>query len=160
VTADLAAWLHARLDEIEQVARAAISASGHWRWEHGMGDMCNEPECPYGELMEKPGPGETHDGVKLMEVHGYDVKQAWQGAAHIAMHDPAAVLRDVEAKRRLLEEVFQYEAKIDGEWSCCHSAGNIAAGLCPNTPVDEITALRILAQPFADRDDFREEWKL
>jgi hypothetical protein len=146
VTDDLAAYILARYDEIEQVARAAISASGHWRWEHGIGDMCNEPECPYGELMEKPRPGETHDGVKLMEVHGYDVKQAWQGAEHIAMHDPAAVLADVTAKRAIVEvHGGQHECPDPASWQY---------------PYVGCETLRLLAQPFADRDDFRDQWRL
>jgi hypothetical protein len=153
MTDDLAAYLLARYDEIKQVARAAMSASGHWRWEHGIGDMCNEPECPYGELMEKPGPGETHDGVKLMEVHGYDVKQAWQGAAHIAMHDPAAVLRDVEAKRRIVE----LHEPVDGYCTeCLVSESDIYGKQYEEAPCWH---LRILAQPFGGRDDFRSEWR-
>jgi hypothetical protein len=154
MTDDLATWLQARYDEIEQVARAATSASGHWRWEHGMGDMCNDPECPYGELTEKPGPADPYTGFVLMQVHGYDVKQAWQGAEHIAMHDPAAVLRDVEAKRRIVEQ-----ARYAIDEATQHPEPPIGPVFEGRAALAE-SILRLLAQPVADRDDFREEWRL
>jgi len=66
---------------------------------------------------------------------------------------------EVEAKRKLIDAVLDYEATIDGEWGCCHSAEQIAAGRCGETSPDEIDALRLLAQPYADRPGWREEWR-
>lgn len=67
---------------------------------------------------------------------------------------------DIAAKRKILDEVFRYEERIDGEWGCCHSAEQIAAGECPERGPDNIPALRLLAVPYAGRDDFRAEWRL
>jgi hypothetical protein len=79
--------------------------------------------------------------------------------AHIALHDPARVLREVESKRALIKEIGNHAAKIDGEWGCCHSGPDILAGRCPEMKVHEITALRLLAAVYSDRPGYREEWK-
>jgi hypothetical protein len=79
-------------------------------------------------------------------------------AEHIARWDPARVLAEVEAKRRILDVILAYEAKIDGEWGCCHSADAIGAGRCPEIDPNEIHALRLLAQPYAGWPGWREEW--
>jgi hypothetical protein len=52
---------------------------------------------------------------------------------HIARHDPARVLADVEAKRRIVE------------WDA-------------EQPVDR-GVLNILASVYADHPDYREEWR-
>ena len=135
-------FITARLDEDEATARAAMSStSGIWRWNHGFGDMCNDPSCPFGELTAS---GSPHDTV-LMQVHGYDVSSPWEGAAHIARHDPARALREVDAKRRLL---FQFEHR-----------GNAVRGLdgCETGGVwDDL--IRMLALPYADHPGYRQEW--
>lgn len=80
------------------------------------------------------------------------------GAAHVAYWCPQRVLACVAAKRRLIDAILEYEAKIDGEWGCCHSAEQIESGECPEIPPDETEALRILAAPYAGRPGWREEW--
>jgi hypothetical protein len=77
---------------------------------------------------------------------------------HIARHDPARVLAEVAAKRLQIEQTFRYEAKIDGEWGCCHTSGEIRSGACEATPVNEIEMLRLLALPYADRPGYRQDW--
>lgn len=72
---------------------------------------------------------------------------------------PPRVLAEVDAKRAILGEIFRYEAKVDGEWGCCCSADHIAAGRCPETSVAEITALRWLALPYADRPGYDLAWR-
>jgi len=91
---DLHAWITQQVDKVEAAAHDAGSKA--WHWEHDYGDMCNDPTCPYGELA-------TDDAV-LMQVHGYDVTEPWQGAAHIQLHHPAAVLRRCETDRRILAQ--------------------------------------------------------
>lgn len=80
--------------------------------------------------------------------------------AHMARHDPARVLREIDAKRQLLDKLFAYEAKIDGEWGCCHSAEEIRAGMCEETNPSDITALRLLASVYEGRPGYLEEWRL
>ena len=65
-------------------------------------------------------------------------------------------LREVTAKRAIIRAVFDYEATIDGEWGCGHSADDIAAGRCDSP--DQIEALRVLAAVYDDHPDYRTAW--
>ncbi|WND33976.1 DUF6221 family protein [Streptomyces sp. BB1-1-1] len=100
MTADLVAFLRARLDADEQAAQDAGGKA--WKWEQHYGDMCNDPTCEYGELA-------TDDTV-LMNVHGYDIRSPWQGAAHIERHHPARVLADIEATRKIVDGLAELDA--------------------------------------------------
>jgi hypothetical protein len=77
--------------------------------------------------------------------------RSWRGL-HIARHDPAHVLAEVEAKRRILSEVVPeidgMEDRIDGEW-----------GVGDPTERESVALLRLLALPYADHPDYRQEWK-
>ncbi|MGY0067707.1 DUF6221 family protein [Streptomyces sp. QTS137] len=131
----LVQFLRARLDEDVQAAKDAGGKA--WKWEHGYGDMCNDPTCPYGELA-------TDDTV-LMQVHGYDIRSPWEGAAHIERHHPARVLAEIEAKRELLRqyEHLKYDVTPDdltGVWAF-------------------EAVLRAFALPYADHPDYRDEWR-
>lgn len=77
---DLIDWLRAVLDEDEAAARAATP--GPW-WAHRQGD----------EAIVSPGVAMDREegGVSL------------EDATHIALHDPAAVLADIVAKRAILD---------------------------------------------------------
>jgi hypothetical protein len=134
VTEDLASYLAARYAEIEQVARAAAElAAAPWTARHS-----ENGEEPWDwELVAADGVPEIaacrpceHAGGRRAVVE------------HIAMHDPAAVLRDIEAKRAVVR-FLNPDGAPEGE-------GRFVAE----------RTLRLLAQPFADRDDFRDEWKL
>jgi hypothetical protein len=63
---------------------------------------------------------------------------------HIARHDPARVLAEVEAKRRIVEMGASYVPELEhgdnGEWA-----------------LD--ATLRLLALPYADHPDYRQEWR-
>lgn len=63
-------------------------------------------------------------------------------AAHMARWDPARVLAEVRVKRALLEETIRPYLGADT------TSGRVAA-----------IALRLLALPYADRPDHREEWR-
>lgn len=133
---DLVQWLRAQLDEDETTARrATVRQAGGGVWAYDGSDV-----------QAESGLGVAR---RIVPVHG----------EHIARHDPARVLREIDAKRQLMERIFRYEAKIDGEWGCCHDAEEIEAGQCEETPPDEIEALRLLALPYADREGYREEWR-
>lgn len=134
---DLVAFIEARLRD-DQEAAEAIDVPD-WRSESSwMSELINP----------LPSQRRAYDG-QFPLITAEDVE-------HIARHDPARVLREVQAKRRLLDAIFRYEAKIDGEWGCCHSAEEIRAGAC--SEVDEVEALTLLAQPYSDHPDFRPEW--
>lgn len=76
---DIVAFIRARLDDDERIARGATSG-GPWRV-HGMAVR-----------------GLQSDGTDVMVI-----RHTWpQEAEHIVRHDPARVLREVAAKRRVL----------------------------------------------------------
>jgi len=140
---DLVTWLRAQLDEDERWAKLAAHQAGSAAW---------EPEEGAGTTVisrVRIGPGRFFESLG---EEGF-------ASEHIARHDPARVLAEVAAKRAIIAEAFRHAAKIDSEWGDCHDADQIAAGLCPETAVDKIPILRILALPNADRPGYREEWK-
>lgn len=145
----LAAFLLARLDEDERIARAVTSTP----WRRGTGTAAAEG-----------GEGWDQDVVwRTFEVEGdaglYTDDE--DDAAHIARHNPARVLREVEAKRRLVElheqvpgtpGAYQKDAPATG-CKVCHEWDGVtyAGGDCET--------LRLLALPFADHPDYCQEWR-
>lgn len=121
---DLVAWLRAQLDEDERVAKTATSG-GPWRVD-GMSVR-----------------GQTRMNLTDVLV----VRHTWpQEADHIVRHDPARVLREVEAKRRIID---QYTTDINSDhWEARLAADDFGEA-----------ALRLLALPYADRPGYQEEWK-
>ncbi|MET8773362.1 DUF6221 family protein [Streptomyces sp. NPDC004658] len=119
---DLITFLRARLDEDEQTARAAHA------------------------------PNWSTDGRRGLH---YGVEDGWMADAlttgdadHIARHDPARVLREVEAKRMIVERF----ADLSGEdWK-------------PSAPrvvrLQELRdSVRCLAVAYADHPDYRDDWR-
>jgi hypothetical protein len=149
MTNDLAAFLRARLEDDEQAAKDA--GGKPWAWEQHYGDMCNDPTCEYGELA-------TDDTV-LMNVHAYDVTTEWQGAVHIARHDPARVLADVEAKRQIIEQhepaTVSYLPSRERGCVTCSTAQTWDA----QANEANCQTLRLLALPYADHPEYRDEWR-
>lgn len=90
MTADLVAFLRARLDEDEQTARAA--ASGPWiRHEHVAG--VHVDDAAEGRIYRTA----VADCRRVRD--GYGVPNA----LHIVRHQPARVLAEVEAKRQIVD---------------------------------------------------------
>lgn len=133
---DLTQWLRAQLDEDERIARAATL--GPWV-QSGIGD--------YGWTVDfgRPGAG----------VETADTEQGLADADFIAAHNPARALREIDAKRRMLDEFTQ-------------------AGSVPDTPERRTSphwkgdfgylqglarAVHLLASAYADRPGYREEWR-
>jgi hypothetical protein len=119
----LVEFLTARLDEDEAVARAATARE--WRLTYGL-----DPE-EFGDALLLSGPDK----------------------AHAERHDPARVLREVEAKRRIIERLADavapaYEprtmqtASPEG-WDLIEAADG---------------TLKVLASIYADHPDYRDEW--
>ncbi len=97
MTADLIAFLWARLDEDEEVARAATQ--GDWVWSR-------EFVTPPGYHHRTVGPLEPGD------------------AAHIARHDPSRALAEVEAKRRIVQAHAKW---CEGRCEAKHPEGGFDA---------------------------------
>ena len=119
-------FLLARIAEDEAVARAAtddgIQANGqHAHWREGPRGDCG---C-------------------CSRVVGLGVDVDDRQAPHVARHDPARVLAECEAKRRIV--------------------GLIGVADSPEVHVDAFVcaqlAARHLALPYADHPDYREAWR-
>ncbi|MEV0598568.1 DUF6221 family protein [Streptomyces sp. NPDC050315] len=92
MTADLVAFLRARLDEDEAVARAAFPAP--WtRRDHVAGVHADDA------TQERPFGSAVADCRRVPGGFGYGTANA----DHIARHDPARVLAEVEAKRQIVD---------------------------------------------------------
>lgn len=116
MTADLVQFLRDRLGEDEQAAR--VAAPGPWAVDGGS----------------------VYVGHPINEVVDYS-----ESAAHIARHDPARVLAEVEAKRAIVDWVEECRAffwQTDGT-------------LMPSA----YRVLAPLAAIYADHLDFRDEWR-
>lgn len=127
---ELVDWYRAQLDEDERVARAAGSRlDGSYEWVAGEANA---------------------DGVRTKA--GTPVTRfSWPNEMeHIARHDPARVLRDVAAKRAIVD-AYEHKAESMARYP---GLGN-ASGLVSLTIV-----LRQLASAYSDRPGYREEkWK-
>lgn len=108
---DLVQWLNVQLDEDERIARAAAHLSGalssgvpavgeRWRVSGSHTDdggtywsvTTASPDLDRVPVVEMVGSGMSGGGAHTEEV-----------AVHIAEHDPARVLREIDAKRDLVQ---------------------------------------------------------
>ncbi|MFF0512456.1 DUF6221 family protein [Streptomyces sp. NPDC004250] len=149
---DLVVWLRAQLDEDERVATAATA--GPWRaHDTHLGQYGHTATVLSGE-------GNATDLRAWLPSHSHEpwdeTRNVWNDAAHIARHDPARVLREIDAKRQIMRKAFEHAATIDGEWGCCHDAEAIEAGRCDEQHPDH---LPLLALPYADRPGYQESWR-
>ncbi|MGP3960345.1 DUF6221 family protein [Nonomuraea sp. 3N208] len=135
------AFVHARLDEDEQIARAATPGpwsydpSNEWYDGDDFVTMTNGQEfVGYG------GPSPFRGAICITGEAGH--AQSMKDAEHIARHDPARVLRDVQARRKTLlrcqEEVLSGIPRL--VWFAKQTVWE-------------------MAQRWADHDDFDEDWQ-
>lgn len=141
---DLVQFVRARYDEIEGAANAA--SSGPWRIDPRNTNVIRESVGidwvgVAGHRQDLPYQPPIFTGQTASRWG-----QANRDANHIVLHDPASVLRDIEAKRRLLE---QFELR----------GNSVRATVKPATGGVWDDLLRILALPYADHPDYRAEWK-
>ena len=118
-------FLIARITEDEAGAKAAVL--GHW----------DAIEGPSGDWWVE----HAHLADIALDLHG-------ENARHIARHDPARVLAECEAKRRILESSSAKATALD---RITPGVGAVLA----NAAWD----LRNIAAVYADHPDYREEWK-
>ncbi len=165
----LVAFIRARLDEDEQWALAAstprphaesnpqVPAEGlHWQWGVGPNWAPVEIDPSVQEVVGEDGGScvlisveewQTRTGM-LPRRYG-DVEELDAAAAgHIVRHDPARVLRDVEADRKLIKTYEEAHAYYDQHKAA--PAGEVH-GL--------LMALKIRAERFDDHKDYQESWR-
>ena len=131
---ELVEWLRAQFDEDERIARAATP--GPW--------SVNDES--YAEWVIAANGTEVVAGGRWGGEAS--VFESTEDALHIAAHDPARVLREIDAKRRIIAEHW-----LNG-WVC----DTCDDGEVPPPPFPCPT-LRLLALPYADRPGYREEWR-
>jgi hypothetical protein len=148
---DLVRWLGEQLDEDERVARVAMRLPGgvpgeqwrvsgshsdaggtYWSITNASSDIDRVP------TLEMVGSGMSGGGAHTEDV-----------ATHIAAHDPARVLREIDAKRELLR---RYEALAAGVLVLTSSAREIQSEY-------RRVILPSLAAGYSDRPGYREEWR-
>lgn len=128
---EIAEFLRARLDEDEATAQAA--ANRRWRAEDNI--------------------------ISLYPEHENDGFLSWPtraDARHAALHDPARVLREVAAKRAILDladEASGLDMAVDGD-------RRIGSRDTEAEPYLGDQILRLLALSYSDHPDYQPHWKL
>jgi hypothetical protein len=128
---ELVRWLGEQLDEDERIARAVEDRSAPWdgQWVADGNDAAR-----------------TYNRHVLFYGHNYPLKPGL--VAHVVEHDPARVLREIEADRELLRQYAEVAANDVDDVEYAHGWAN-ALGL----------AVRLRATAYRDRPGYRgEEW--
>jgi hypothetical protein len=152
---DLVVWLRAQLDEDERIARAATD--GPWWYNPGKQWLGPEAFEKYDlrQGEEFVGYGGPHPFTGAVCATGpASHPQSMRDAAFIAAHDPARVLRELEANRGI---VSAYETAL----AAFNDSGPAMANYDRLT--GSVSSLRrsleLLATVYADRPGYREEWR-
>jgi hypothetical protein len=151
VTADLVAFLRARLEET--AAKATAATPGPWEWIPGKDGW----DTQNGPTLIRAG----HDGEgdrELTEVlagwghdaWGMDVSEA--DAAHIAHHNPAFVLANVGAQQRFLDQFEQLSREAASSDYLVRGPARIGLSVLESV-------LRLHALPYVDHPNYKPEWK-
>jgi hypothetical protein len=142
---DLVRWLRAQYDAEAEEARAAAEELGpDWYYDDGFVLARREDD--------------------MVATGSQDFLERERGV-HIAAHDPARVLRDIEAKRRTLARHCAAPVPPGNEWVAeyPYCAAHAYAGPDGSTiyPVElkDCPELRDLAAPYADRDGYLDSWR-
>lgn len=139
---DIAEFLEARLAEDDEAARNAagwdptgsVRAAGAW---------------------SREGINSVIDSSRRLVIYGDGPAPASAQTEHIARHDPARVLREVEAKRRILAQEEEARAHYDHVKSSATYPVETSIGHV----VALATVIRHLASAYSDHPDYREEWR-
>jgi len=131
---ELIAFVRACLDRVERLAREA--SPGPWK-----------PNAEHDEVL-------AVDDITVADGFALSGNQLRATVEHIALHDPATVLADVAAKRRILD--LHVLSVLDGDTYCalCHMDDGLIYG-----PGGACETVRALAQAYAGWDGWREEWR-
>ena len=133
-------FITARLDEDEATARAA--GDGRWRVDHWLDPRSS---CPTGCSCRRV------EGLDftVFDEGGHDEAQA----EHMARHDPARVLREVEARHRTL---IRHRRDPQGACIGCGWSGDLDE---PRTDAaEECPELLDMASVWSDHAEYLTEW--
>lgn len=131
---DLIEFLRARLDDDEQIARTAAgqNADGSRTWPSWSYDRDN--------FLVQVGDSSWFAAQKTGDADG----------EHIARHDPARVLADVDAKRRIIETYRKCLHMCAAGHETAYSQGELGA---------YESAAKLLALSYAAHPDYDEAWR-
>lgn len=141
-------FIEARLAEDEAIATAVGAMGMEWCAELNDDYDDDSKELPYQIGMS--GGSVTHRFAT----------DAWFEADrpplyHAARHDPARVLREVAAKRALIEAIFSNASDVDGEWGDGHTPAEIRAGICADHGSRSAASfLNVMATVWSDHPDY------
>lgn len=154
-TPDIVAFLRARLAEDEAAAKAAHP--GPWSAD------ATQVTAPSADGFHIPD--SIADGTLYGDMHE-PMNEA--DAAHIARHDPARVLTEVEAKRQILElHVIEVQHRDTPPFDP-HTGERlpdeyeVSCSLCgwvTEDPTAACPTLHLLALPYATHLEYRPEWR-
>ncbi|MFF0277429.1 DUF6221 family protein [Streptomyces sp. NPDC004330] len=168
---DLITFLRARLDEDERWAgeasrrhgQAAIEGGVHWQWVNPETDKTITPAPDLDEFVG----GEDNFRVSLRsretwpnppwELPQFAIPTAEEVPAavggHIVRHDPARVLAEVEAKRRIIALCEPPLVDVTG-------LGDAERQYMPGQGDPwGVDVLRLLALPYASHPGYRDTWR-
>lgn len=129
---------------------------------HGFSDgVSGTPWHAVGSLLLAAQPDGTTERIAEVVYYGYD-----DVLIHAEQHDPARVLREVAAKRRVLERHCRptpgsYAVTLFGPDCCmgCGLHGEIPRKIKVEN-VNDCPELRDMASVYEERPGYKEEWKL
>lgn len=131
---ELSDWLRTQFNEDDRIAREATP--GPWQ----NAPTARHHATPSGRSEEAVFASPHDRGATVVAITGEAVeRQHLVDAEHIARHNPARVLREIDAKRRIVDRYA---------WLREHGDTGGAAWVLP-----------LLALPYADRPGYREEWR-
>ncbi|MDJ0345226.1 DUF6221 family protein [Streptomyces sp. H10-C2] len=147
---DLVEFLRARLAEDAEVARLAHATDpAPWYEDVGEGSYTNQREGVDGVGLVRAA-----DNVGLWDREAScTLSMTAATATHVARHDPARVLAEVDVKRRMLDE---YDQALAQRVELANTPHSIEGS------VRLLTALRfvkLLAVPCFDHPDYLAEWR-
>jgi len=140
-------FIEARIAEDERIARAAAGAA----W-------VAEADIPRSILVSSVAKAENKQMFGRLGYVGSAEHEEYR--QHIVRHDPARVLRQCAALRRIVDAEVENLAAFDGEFGCGHSATNIRIGRCREGSgvLEESGVLRALAAIWSDHVDYQQDW--
>ncbi|MEC3994023.1 DUF6221 family protein [Actinacidiphila sp. DG2A-62] len=185
---ELVAFLRARRDEdalwAAEASRwddgASIEGGAHWQWVDPETDEVvtlnpDQDEFVNGDRLrvslrsrEEAMWGEFRRMLPQFVIHSAEEVRTAVGG-HIARHDPARVLREAEAKRKIVEDyasaLSERQAVRAEIRKILHTDPDAFGELSrqENALIDKAEALlpivRIVSTVYADHPDYREEWR-
>lgn len=139
---------------ISDVPGAPMDEIGNWGWSGGPVEVDSYPNRPFtisdSRLWDEADPiGAAYFRATVPASAGIGTVR------HILSHDPASVLAECEAKRKVVEsadEATGLDMQVDAEFRVGRRDVNAE-------PYLGDVILRHLAMPYADHPDYRPEWR-